>query len=80
MKEFLMFAFIITASIEGHGADERAALRNAARAFYKQSGTEADVNAFVKKEVPKELQTIAGNAFLIAKTIQDKRLTVTWSF
>ncbi len=80
MKDFLVLGFIITASIKGNTSDEQAAFRNASRAFYKQSHLEADVNRIVKKEVPRDLQIVAGNTFIIIKTLQEKRLTITWSF
>lgn len=80
MKELLLIGFVLTSTVEGHTADEKVALRTAARAFYKQSEAEKHFNEMVKKEVPKPVQTVAGNIFIIAKTIQDRRLTLTWSF
>ncbi len=80
MKELLTLGFVLTYGLSGHSAEEKTALRTAARAFYKQSGTEQDVNRFVKKEVPKGLQTVVGNAAWIAKTIQEQKVVVTWSF
>ena len=80
MKELLTLGFVLTYGVAGHSANERDALRNAARAFYKQSGTEQDVNSFVKREVPKGLQTIVGNAAWITKTVQERKVIITWSF
>lgn len=80
MKELLTLGFVITYGLSGHTAEENEALRTAARAFYKQSGTERDVNDFVKREVPKGLQTVVGNAAWITKIVNERKIVYTWSF
>lgn len=80
MKELMVLGFFLTAPMTSSAAQEQDAYRYAAEAFYQQSDMDKAVQAFVKKNVSKELQIMSGNVFLVAKTIQEKRLTYSVTF
>lgn len=75
--------FMLTAPATGAAGDEGEAYRSAALASYKQSGLETMVDSYVQrqlKHVPQTVQDVAANTFLVAKTIQERKITYKWSF
>jgi hypothetical protein len=87
MKELMLFGFILTApgTLNAQASQaEQDAYRYSAHAFYKQSGLELEVQKsvdnFINREVPAPLKSLAGNAFLVAKTIQERKLNYIWTF
>ena len=83
MKELFVLAFILSApstSTAGMEGDAYSAIMNAS---YKQSGLENIVNDYTQhelKKVPKEIQVVAGNIYLVGKVIQERKVSVNWSF
>lgn len=80
MNSVFVVAFICAYSLQTNGAQEQEALRYSSEAFYKQSGLQDMINNYVNKKVPKELQNVAGNVFLVSKMVQEQKITVSWSF
>ena len=83
MREVFLITFFMTAPASGGNSNEHDAYHSTALASYKASGLESDVDRFVQKElknVPKNIQTIASNIFLVGKTIQERKITYEWSF
>lgn len=80
MKDLMILGFVLTAPITSNAQPEQEAYRYAAEAFYQQSELDKAVDKFVQKNVPQTLQVAASNAFLIAKTIQEKKVTYSVTF
>lgn len=80
MKELMVLGFLLTAPMTSNAESEREAYRYAAEAFYQQSELDKAVDAFVQKKVPKKLQIVSSHAFLIAKSIQEKKVTYSFTF
>lgn len=83
MKELMLLSFILSAPATGAGGDEGEAYRHVAEASYKASGLEAEVNRIVEAElrnVPDSVKRTVSNVFLVAKTIQERKVSYTWSF
>lgn len=83
MKELFTVGFILLAPAVGNTSNEQAAINNASIACYKQSGIEDMVNKYTEdqlRHMPTTVKTVAGNAFLIAKSVQEKKVTYKWSF
>lgn len=83
MKNLLTVTFILTAAAQSNSAEEQEALRHAALASYKQSGMEVMVDTYVQdklKRVPDTIKLAVSNTYLLVKTIQDRKVTYTWTF
>lgn len=80
MKELMILGFLLTAPMTSNAESEREAYRYAAEAFYQQSGLDKDVQRLVDAKVPKELQVLSGNVLLVAKSIQEKKVTYSFTF
>lgn len=83
MKELMVLAFIITAPATGASGTEEDAYKAIAEASYKQSGLENMVNHYVElqlRHIPKQVQTVVGNTFLIGKMIQERKASYTWTY
>lgn len=83
MRELMVMAFILSAPATSTAGNEGDAYHAVAEASYKQSGLENMVNKYLEhqlKFVPKELQTVVGNSFLIGKMIQERKATYTWTY
>lgn len=83
MKELFIGIFIMTAPMTSNAGNEQDAYHAAAEASYKESGLEDMVNHYVEKQlkhVPEVVKTTVGDVFLVGKTIQERRLSYTWSF
>jgi len=83
MKDLMVMAFILSAPATSTAGIEGDCYHALAEASYKQSGIEKNVNRYIEhqlKFVPKEAQTIVGNSFLIAKMIQEGKVSYTWIY
>lgn len=59
------------------------AARQAAQAYYIQSGLNRTIDENLKRyerRFSEELRTVAGWGFWCAKTIQDQKITYSWEF
>lgn len=82
MKELFVLAFIFTAPASPNG-DEGNAYGAIEQASYRASGLENAVNNYVQQQlkfVPKEVQQIIGNTFLVGKMIQEQKVSYHWTF
>lgn len=83
MKELFVLAFIVSTPSIGNTGNENDAYKAVSEASYKQSGLENMINNYVQKElrhVPKELQTVVGNSYLVGKMIVERKAVYTWNF
>lgn len=83
MKILLVIGFIIFTCSTGNTADEQQAYKQATLAAFKQSGAEDMISKYVDKElkaVPEEIKVMVSNVYLIGKTIQDRKISHTWSY
>ena len=83
MKELMVMAFVLSAPSTSHAGMEGDAYTAIMNASYKASGLEAMMSAYGEKQlkkVPKELQVIGGDIYLVGKIVQERKVTVNWSF
>ena len=83
INDFMLAVFIVTAPMTASADMEQDAYRHVALASYKQSGAEQVVERYVEKQlkkVPEPIKATVSNTYLIVKTIQDRKVTYTWSF
>lgn len=80
MRELMLLGFIITAPLSSNAGQEGTAYRYAAEAFYQQSGLDTYVRREVEKRIPEEVRAVSGNVFLVAKTIQERKLVYSWTY
>lgn len=80
MKELMVMGFLFTAPMTSSAAQEQEAYRYAAEAFYQQSELDKAVQIVVNKHIPKQLQVLSSNAFLVAKTIQERKVVYSITF
>lgn len=83
MKELFIYTFILTAPATSLAGNEGDAYRAVAEASYKQSGLENEINKVIElqlRHVPKEIQKVASNSYLVGKMIVERKASYTWTF
>jgi len=73
MEPLLVLA-VIAAGTGAPGSQE------VTRAYFKQSGLQATLQEFERKEVPQEVRAAVGNVLLIARPLIEQKIVVRWSF
>jgi hypothetical protein len=75
-----LFLGALAAQASFQPAETEGALKGAGRAYYKQSGLAATLEAYEREAVPHEVRIAVGNAALVARTLVERRIQVTWRF
>lgn len=83
MKDIMLAAFILSAPATSTAGTEGDCYHAIAEASYKESGIEDTVNVYFQrqlKHIPKDVQIVVGNSFILGKMIQERKASYTWTF
>lgn len=73
MGEILMFIFVMRMT------HEEAAKKPVLQAYYRYTGADTVVND-IQRQVPKDVQVVAGNLALVTNVLTERKITLTFRF